>query len=81
MFHQIKRMKKLIFSLVGSACLLTVLISADFRSIPRLVQKKEQPKPTVVCTGYTIIEFDKAINCNGDTIRLVRNYGYAERVR
>lgn len=30
------------------------------------------------CTGYTIIEYGKAINCQGDTIALVYPNGFAE---
>lgn len=33
------------------------------------------------CVGYTIIEASKGIDCNGDTIRLVRTAGFYERVR
>lgn len=33
------------------------------------------------CVGYTIIEASKGIDCNGDTIKLVRTAGFYERVR
>ena len=33
------------------------------------------------CTGYTVIEASKGIDCNGDTIKLVRTAGFYERVR
>ena len=51
------------------------MVAADFRTIPYLMdaQKKD-------CVGYTIIEFNKGVDCKGDTIMLVRRNGYAERV-
>ena len=33
------------------------------------------------CMGYTVIEASKGIDCNGDTIKLVRTAGFYERVR
>ncbi|HLT75532.1 MAG TPA: hypothetical protein VKZ68_10605 [Ohtaekwangia sp.] len=30
------------------------------------------------CTGYVVIEVDKGIDCNGDTIRLVKKHGFFE---
>ena len=30
------------------------------------------------CFGYTIIEAGKGVDCNGDTIRLEKNFGYFE---
>ena len=57
------------------ACLVMIIVAADFRSIPLLESRRQQS-----CVGYTIIEFDKGIDCHGDTIRLVRTNGYAEKV-
>jgi len=71
-------MKKLFFSSVGFVCLFMVIVSADFRTIPYLMKSQPEVNP---CVGYTIVEFDKAISCNGDTIRLVRRHGYAEPLR
>lgn len=53
--------------------LLVVLIGADIR-------RTDSPAPTEAgnvipkkkCYGYTIIEFGKGLDCNGDTINLVR---------
>ncbi len=33
------------------------------------------------CNGYSVLEVDKGIDCNGDTIKLVKVNGYFERVR
>lgn len=32
------------------------------------------------CRGYSVIEVDKGIDCNGDTIKLVKVNGYFERM-
>jgi hypothetical protein len=50
-----------------------LMIGADFRA----------PKPATVevkkhCLGYTLIEAGKGIDCNGDTVKLVKKYGYFE---
>lgn len=53
--------------------LLVVLIGADIRrtdSTPPAKLGKMQAKKK--CYGYTIIEFGKGVDCNGDTINLVR---------
>ena len=53
--------------------LLVVLIGADIRrtdATPPVSTAKIQEKKK--CYGYTIIEFGKGVNCNGDTINLVR---------
>ncbi len=66
-------MKKLaLYISAGSVCLIA-LMGADYRTKPVTQNKK-------TCTGYTIIEFDKGIDCHGDTIRLVRKNGFAQRV-
>lgn len=69
-------MKKVLFSVVVLVCLVMVVAAANFRSIPQISKPGKS-----VCTGYTIIEFDKGVDCNGDTIRLERKNGFAERVR
>ena len=58
-------------------CLVMIMVAADFRRIPGLLENATGKR---ICVGYTIIEFDKAIDCNGDTIALVRRNGLAERV-
>jgi hypothetical protein len=53
--------------------LLVVLIGADIRrtdSTPPAQTAKIEVKKK--CYGYTIIEFGKGVDCNGDTINLVR---------
>jgi hypothetical protein len=67
-------MKKAILTLpfiIGTALL---MIGADFRS----------PQPSVVviqkkyCSGYSIIEAGLGVDCNGDTVRLIKKFGYYE---
>ena len=57
--------------LVGALLLMT---GADFR--------KDVPQPVVEvkkhCTGYTIIEAGLGVDCHGDTVKLVKKYGYYE---
>ena len=31
------------------------------------------------CRGYSVIEFDKGIDCHGDTIKLVKVHGFFQR--
>jgi hypothetical protein len=32
--------------------------------------------PKKICSGYTVIAVDKGLDCNGDTIQLVKEHGY-----
>jgi hypothetical protein len=65
-------MKKLLW-IPAVALLFTALIGADIHRPAKVTVPKEKPKKT--CYGYTIIEFGKGIDCNGDTIRLVKING------
>lgn len=71
-------MKK-IFLLFSVVLMLVVILGADIR------RKKEiAPEPVVEkkpCYGYTIIEFGKGIDCNGDTVKLSRVRGGQELAR
>jgi hypothetical protein len=65
-------MKK-IFLLFSIVLMLVVLLGADIR------RKKDASLMSVVgkkpCYGYTIVEFGKGIDCNGDTVKLVKVKG------
>jgi hypothetical protein len=65
-------MKKL-FLLFGIVLMLVVLLGADIR------RKKEASLASAVvkkpCYGYTIIEFGKGVDCNGDTVKLIKVKG------
>lgn len=45
---------------------------ANYKNADAKTQKK-------TCRGYSVIEVDKGIDCNGDTIRLVKVNGFFER--
>lgn len=65
-------MKK-VLSWVGIGVLLCLMIiGADFRSSAMVEIKKN--------CGYTIIEAGKGLNCEGDTIQLIKKHGYYELV-
>ena len=61
------------FLLFGLVLTLVVLLGADIR------RKKEASRAATVekmpCYGYTIIEYGKGIDCDGDTVKLVRAGG------
>jgi hypothetical protein len=69
-------MKK-IFLLFGIVLMLVVLLGANIR------RKKEASLPVVEkkpCYGYTIIEFGKGIDCQGDTVKLVKVQGGGQQL-
>jgi hypothetical protein len=66
-------MKKLIL-ILSILSLVLVLVGADIRrndSSNLTVQTPTKKR----CVGYTIIEFGKGIDCNGDTVALKRLNG------
>lgn len=66
-------MKKILF-LFSVVLILVVLLGADIRREKQAVAAV--PTETMIpCKGYTIIEFGKGINCDGDTVRLVKVQG------
>jgi hypothetical protein len=65
-------MKRLILSL-SFLMIFLIIIGADFRKSE--VQTDEIIIPKKKCLGYTIIEFGKGIDCNGDTVKLVKRNG------
>jgi hypothetical protein len=74
----LKEMKRV--SVVLSLSLIGLMVmgaehrgSAPAKSVTKVAKK--------ACIGYTIIEASKGIDCNGDTIKLVRTAGFYERVR
>lgn len=71
-------MKKVVFAAVVMVCLVTIMVVAGFRPVPNLLD--DTPRKNT-CVGYTIIEFDKGVDCHGDTIPLIRRNGFAERVQ
>lgn len=70
-------MKK-VFLLFGIIIALVILLGADIR-------RQKEASALVVedgpCYGYTIVEFGKGIDCNGDTVALVKVKGGQELAR
>jgi len=64
-------MKKIVTS-AGLIALLVVILGADIRRIDSQNTPREAKKR---CVGYTIIEYGKGLDCNGDTLKLVRVNG------
>jgi hypothetical protein len=66
-------MKKIWYALPIMAGIACVMIGANMRTNPQPVQALEKR-----CVGYTIIEAGRGIDCHGDTIRLIKKYGFYE---
>ena len=68
-------MKRLLFLLtLGLFAFLVIGAENREAQIPAEVLKK-------ACKGYTVIEASKGVDCNGDTIKLVKVSGFYQRVR
>ena len=65
-------MKKIIIA-AAIATSLTAMLGADIRRNDSPIIAVATPKKK--CIGYTIIEFGKGIDCNGDTVKLRRING------
>jgi hypothetical protein len=64
-------MKKSVAILISTATLIALLGADLYKkqpSTPITIQKKK-------CLGYTIVEFGKGVDCNGDTIKLTKVTG------
>jgi hypothetical protein len=71
-FNQISMIRSIIILGIGLATL--SLTGANYMSADaRTIKEKRH------CTGYSVIEVDKGIDCNGDTIKLIKTNGYFER--
>ena len=68
-------MKRLLF-LLALGLFAFLVIGADHREaqIPTKILKR-------ACKGYTVIEASKGVDCNGDTIKLVKVSGFYQRAR
>ena len=67
-------MKRKLFILPVIVSIALLLIGADFRTAePQAVAEIKKH-----CAGYTIIEAGLGVDCAGDTVKLIKKYGYYE---
>ena len=66
--------------MVRSVVILIVVLST-FLLVGANQKNSTTREATRNCNGYSVIEVDKGIDCNGDTIKLIKINGYFERVR
>lgn len=70
---------KVFLTVILILLIIIVLAGARFRKpVPVPVVEKEPIR--VACRGYTVIEAGKGVDCNGDTVKLVKKNGFYERV-
>lgn len=65
-------MKRVVVTMAVLLCVTMMITGADMRMLVRL----KKPVSKKHCIGYTIIEADKGVDCNGDTVKLTKNHGY-----
>ncbi|HYC84419.1 MAG TPA: hypothetical protein VEB86_04320 [Chryseosolibacter sp.] len=66
-------MRKIILTLSIIAAVI-LLLGADIRRNESSTTTLAAPKKKK-CIGYTILEFGKGVDCNGDTVKLVKMNG------
>jgi hypothetical protein len=60
---------------IGAAFVMVIFLFGSVMGKQNLFTVKAQKKN---CSGYVVIEFNKGIDCNGDTIKLMKKHGYYE---
>lgn len=70
-------MKKIGLVIIILACYAVLLSGAQYQASP---ETADQPETNTLCSGYTIIEAGKGIDCHGDTIPLIKTNGFYEAV-
>jgi hypothetical protein len=73
-------MKRFVVTLAVLLCFTMIMTGADISSLVKKVKGSPLNKTKSHCVGYTILEVDKGINCDGDTVQLRRVHGYYEVV-
>jgi hypothetical protein len=71
-------MKRTLFVVGIIVCMVVVVTGANVSSLPKILPSTESKKP---CVGYTVLEAGKGIDCNGDTLTLVKRHGFYEVVQ
>lgn len=69
-------MKK-VFLLFSVLVVLIVLLGTDIRRKKEAVSVSVEKMP---CYGYTIVEFGKGVDCNGDTVKLIKVPGGGQQL-
>lgn len=67
-------MKRMLLTLPVLIGIGLLMIGADFRS----AKPEAATEVKKHCAGYTILEAGLGIDCLGDTVKLVKKYGYYE---
>ena len=68
-------MKKLFMMVLVVLCLFVFVGASGIGDFPSFLEPAGR---TPQCTGYTIIEYGKGVNCQGDTIALHYPNGFAQ---
>lgn len=71
-------MKSAFFTLASLLSGAFLMIGADFMS-PAFSADATPVKKN--CVGYVVLEAGKGLDCNGDTLKLVKRHGYYEPER
>jgi hypothetical protein len=71
-------MKRVVFTIAVLLCLTMMMTGMDIRT---MIKVKETNTTRKNCVGYTILEFDKGVDCYGDTVMLTKVHGYYEVVQ
>jgi len=58
-----------------------LMMGSTFEETPQQPLTNIQPAKKQACTGFTVIEASKGIDCHGDTVRLVKRGGIYEMLR
>lgn len=57
---------------------LLILIALFAARVEPVEQSSVATAPLKPCNGYTVIEAGKGLDCNGDTINLIKKHGFFE---
>ena len=60
---------------IGAAFVVVIFLFGTVVAKQNLFTAKTTKKS---CSGYVVIEVNKGIDCNGDTIKLMKKHGYYE---
>ena len=67
-------MKRVIIVLVP----VVIIALTAFTIVPDLMPSLRGGPEKKSCSGYEVIEANKGIDCNGDTVRLIKKHGFFE---